>query len=57
MRGGLDMKRVIAFAAVCLIAATPALSIDWERLSINGYTSFEFEKQLESEGEGGGDPQ
>ncbi len=50
------MRRVISLAVVCLLATTPIFGIDWEKLSINGYTSFEFEKQLEPEGEGAGDP-
>lgn len=49
------MRRVLSLAAVFLLVATPVLAIDWDKLSINGYTSFEYEKQLESAGEGGGD--
>lgn len=40
---------------VCVLLAAPASAIDWEKIVINGYTSFEFEKQIEPEGEGGGD--
>jgi len=35
-----------------MLAALPAFTIDWERVSINGYTSFEFEKMFSSEGAG-----
>jgi hypothetical protein len=50
------MRRTLSFAIVFLLSTLPAGAIDWERLSINGYTSFEYEKQLDSEGEGAGDP-
>jgi hypothetical protein len=46
------MRRTFALAAVCMLAAFPAFTIDWERVSINGYTSFEFEKMLNREGAG-----
>lgn len=39
-----------------LTLAGPALAIDGDRISINGYTSFEVERQIESAGEGLGDP-
>lgn len=48
------MRQMLALAATFLLAATPVFAIDWEKLSINGYTSFEYEKMLDSEG--GGDP-
>lgn len=50
------MRRGFSLAVVCLLVATPVLAIDWEKLSINGYTSFEYEQQIEPEGEGAGDP-
>ena len=42
--------------AVLLALAVPAEAIEGDKISVNGYSSFEFEKQLENEGEGGGDP-
>jgi len=50
------MQRASLIAVVCVLVAAPVFAIDWENLSINGYTSFEYEKQHEPEGEGGGDP-
>jgi hypothetical protein len=40
---------------LCLVAA-PAGAIDWEKIVVNGYTSFEFERMLAPKGEGAGDP-
>lgn len=37
---------------VCLLVAAPAAAIDWDKIAINGYTSFEFEKQLDKSGGG-----
>lgn len=50
------MRRELSLAVVFLLAGMPVFGIDWEKISINGYTSFEFEKQHDPEGEGGGDP-
>ncbi len=52
------MRRPILalIAVICAFVAVPASAIDWDKIVINGYTSFEFEKQLEPKGEGGGDP-
>jgi len=38
------------------VLALPAGALEWERITLNGYTSFEYEMQIEPEGEGGGDP-
>lgn len=46
-------KPAVALAALCL-ACSPELFAQQDRLTINGYSSFEFEKQLSDEG--GGDP-
>jgi hypothetical protein len=42
-------------SAVMLTASATAQDI-FDRIRINGYTSFEFEKQLEKKGQGNGDP-
>jgi hypothetical protein len=34
----------------------PALAAEWDEITINGYASFEFERQIEGAGEGDGDP-
>jgi len=41
---------------VLMALAPPAQAGDLDKLSINGYTSLEFEQQIEPAGEGGGDP-
>ena len=41
---------------LCLIPASPVDGIDPDQITINGYTSFEVEKQIERASEGGGDP-
>jgi hypothetical protein len=46
-------KPAAALVALCL-ACSPALRAQESRLTINGYSSFEFEKQLNEDG--GGDP-
>ncbi len=47
-------------AAACASVAVLSTSADaqdiFDRIRINGYTSFEFEKQLEKKGQGNGDP-
>ena len=50
------MTRLYLSLVVLLCIALPAVAIEGDKITINGYTSFEFEKQLESEGEGLGDP-
>ena len=44
------------FTMLLLSAAGSASAIDWDKIVINGYTSFEYEQMIEPEGEGGGDP-
>jgi len=36
--------------------ALPAHAIEADKITVNGYISFEFEKQIEKAGKGGGDP-
>lgn len=48
MRGG--YLRALLFTAVCL--PNSALALDWDSISLNGYTSFEFESQLTDDGNG-----
>ena len=51
------MRRPIRGLCVVLLACAPAAGADdfFDRIRINGYTSFEFEKQLEAKGKGNGD--
>lgn len=44
-------RGLIVTSLLCLLAAAPSRAIDWEKITINGYTSFEFEKMLERKGE------
>ena len=47
----------IAFTCTLLLCLNlSASAIDGDSVTLNGYTSFEFEKQLDAEGEGLGDP-
>lgn len=46
-------KPAATLVALCLVCS-PELSAQESRLTINGYSSFEFEKQIDDEG--GGDP-
>ena len=41
---------------VYLGLAVPACAIDPNSMTVNGYTSFEIEKQIERAGNGDGDP-
>jgi len=41
---------------VCLAISTRVEAIDWDKVTFNGYTSLEIERQLEPKGEGRGDP-
>ncbi len=52
------MRRpILALVAILAVSVTlPARGIDWDKIVINGYTSFEYERQFEAEDEGGGDP-
>ncbi len=44
-------------AGVCLALSAPAAyAIDLNALTINGYTSFEYELQIEPDDDGDGDP-
>ena len=47
-------KVAASLVALCLVCSSELLA-QGSRLTINGYSSFEFEKQLEEE-EGVGDP-
>lgn len=42
-------------AALVAMVAAPVAAIDWSQLTFNGYTSMEFERQLERKGSGNGD--
>ena len=46
-RSGLLIITVLSF-----LVAMPASAIDWDKIVVNGYTSFEFERMLEQEGGG-----
>lgn len=48
------LKLVTALIVICL--SWVELSFAQSDITINGYTSFEFEKQIEDEGNGDGDP-
>ncbi len=55
------MIRIRAYLGmlVCILFLGPtgyAFAIDPEQITINGYTSFEVEKQIEKASDGGGDP-
>jgi hypothetical protein len=47
---------IVLAGAAALAFVDPAWAIDLSRISINGYTSLEIERQLEGDGEGAGDP-
>jgi hypothetical protein len=49
-------RRCLALLVAWSISAVPVGAIDSDRISLNGYSSFEIERQVEDEGEGLGDP-
>ncbi len=50
------MLKIIFACTIVLCLNLSAAAIDRDSVTLNGYTSFEFEKQLDAEGEGLGDP-
>ena len=52
------MRRPLRGLCVGFLVCAPFAGADdfFDRIRINGYTSFEFEKQLEGKGKGNGDP-
>lgn len=42
---------IVAVAFICL-GSGPAFALDWDSITLNGYTGFEFETQLTDEGNG-----
>ena len=55
-RQGTMMLKIIFVSALLLCLNLSATAIDGDKITLNGYTSFEFEKQLDDEGKGFGDP-
>ena len=50
------MLRIVFVFALLICLKLPSSAIDGDRITVNGYTSFEIEKQLDGEGKGFGDP-
>ena len=48
-------KRCLAALIAWAVIVSPAIAADWDQITIHGYSSFEFERQIETEGEGAGD--
>jgi hypothetical protein len=48
----MKMSRGLFAAAVGALLAAPAGALDWERITINGYTSVEYERRIDDEGKG-----
>lgn len=50
------IRRCIGVFVVWAVLAGSAIAAEWEQLTIHGYSSFEFEWQIEPAAEGAGDP-
>ena len=50
------LPTIILISALLLCWATLGHALDSNKITINGYTSFEVEKQVDGQGKGGGDP-
>ena len=48
----MKMSRGLLAALAATLLAAPAGALDWERITINGYASVEYERQIDDEGEG-----
>ncbi len=52
----MNARRLLVTAIVMSGFAATSLAIDLDKITVNGYTTLEWEQQLEKKGEGGGDP-